>query len=322
MWSSNNYVARMGSIAVAVGVVAALSGCSSVDETVVEPMEIGSTINGIELTAELDPQVGSVTLPFDQFAPTPWEEAVLTAGISGTLSQCALDKGVVFRSKPPVDQSIYEEIYSSEHYFGPWTQGQAARWGFVTPQHDADLFYNGVDGGPTEAPEPMYALDEQEYSGTNEEIIDECRALSGQAEKYQSALAAVPWAVDYPLYEEVWRDFDKAESAVDDLAQCLTQRGLAPVDEEPWWPLGARADRIDEEQISMALTVVECKESVNFTQRMADVEVAIQMPMVKKYAQEMHAHKDVLDEAFTEASGFLAKNPDLYLSRNPASGQE
>lgn len=271
--------------------------------------------------AELDATVGEVVLPFDRFAMTSWEEDVLMSATGATINVCAADKAVETKTVLPTDKRVHDEIYASEHYFGPWTEAQANRWGFVPPMTDADLFYNGIEGGPQNAPEAMFLSEEHNYTPEDEEVIGECRDSSSWVDLSASLTSESPWLTDYPIFEETWKEHEEAVRIIGELSQCLTDNNLVPLKETPWLPTGSQSNLIDEEQIDMAVTVVDCKKSLDFTQRIANVEASLQQPLVEKYSREMQEHRSAIDEMMPQAEKLIAEHPEVFFERNPKFGQ-
>lgn len=71
----------------------------------------------------------------------------------------------------------------------------------------------------------------------------------------------------------------------------------------------------------MAVTVVDCKKSLDFTQRIANVEASLQQPLVEKYSREMQEHRSAIDEMMPQAEKLIAEHPEVFFERNPKFGQ-
>lgn len=252
--------------------------------------------HGISLVPELDEEAGAVILPSDRVMSTFNEQTKLTQAGSIAMAQCARPRGVVFIVK------LFDghPIYDSEQYFGPWTEAQARQFGFVMPSPAADLVANGIKGAPpyelTGAPPENLSLTEADY-----DVLAECEK-EPEAEKFRQALGeAGPWVEELATIAKSLRESEEAKALFDKLGACYRDHGLTPYPEDPSWPVGGRGDEISEAQIELALKVVECKDSIDFTQRMATLEAQMQAPIITKYAEEMLAQRQVIDKALTEA---------------------
>lgn len=275
-------------------VLLTLSGCASSRDAASAP----SNVRGLSMAAVLDPKSGAVNLPGDQFLLNEVDMDLVASAMTGLISTCAADKGVKFvRLKP-----LGDPTYLSESYFGPWTLEQAREFGFVPPMPKADLIANGIipgddaetgsggNGGSTAE------RTEEEYA-----VVDEC-AASVDDDVYTAALTERgPWVQLIKHSPDKVRDTTAFRDAVRDLDTCYEQHGLTPSGQEPWTPLGAKGDHISLEQIEMAVQVVECKNEVDFTARVANAQAALQAPVIEKYADEMFAHRTQMATAIKEA---------------------
>ncbi len=96
---------------------------------------------------------------------------------------------------------------------------------------------------------------------------------------------------------------------MDDLLECYDDRGIRAGDRaRPWIPQGANLAAINEEQIALAMTVVECKEETQFVARMAKIEAGEQARVIDAYADELVSERQDLEESRAIAEGILREH--------------
>ncbi|MCR6688034.1 hypothetical protein [Cellulomonas sp.] len=258
-------------------------------------------VRGISLTAELNEKTGAVVLPADRFTETFLEMDLLSTAASVALSHCAAEKGVTF--EPP--EALTDPVYVSEQYQGPWTRSQAEHFGFVKPMTQADLAANGViDATPdAEASAPPNG----DLTDDDWKVVDAC--VGSASSQFDDALRHVgPWYAEFDAVTAQVFDDPDAKDALHELEECYDRAGIgASQDGSPGWPRGADGSVIDQQQIQLALTSVECKEETDFTARVAGVEARLQAPIVVKYADELVAKREQIDEALAAARALLAE---------------
>jgi hypothetical protein len=257
---------------------------------------------GVVLDAELDPSTGAVILPYDRFIPTPDENEDVMVASTVLLSQCVAESGVMFDPVSRIDQSIYY----SETFYGPWTNAQAEKFGFVRPMSDADLVANGIVASDSRPAEGESATEGGvERPDADQAVFDEC-AQSPDFEALNAGLMRDgPWEAQLPSSgDEVFED-PVAAAALDDLDACFVREGMEPDPEFLYVPLGADPTVIDETQISLALATVACRDEVDFTRRVADVLAQQQAPIIVAYLDELVEQRADLDESVRQARAIL-----------------
>ncbi len=279
--------------------VATVAGCSQ--RGAAPPKMVPTEVRGISLAAELNVKTGAVVLPADRFTETFLEMDLLATASSVAVGLCAAEKGVTVTPPRP----LTDPVYVSEQYYGPWTQDQAERFGFVKPMTQADLAANGI---VADTPDPDdQAPPDGDLTAADWEIVDACGAAPESA-RFDDALRHVgPWYAELEAVKDQVLDDAEAKGALRDLEACYEQAGLgASSDGSPGWPRGANGSVIDQQQIQLALASVECKEQTDFTARVAAVEARLQAPIVVKYADELVQKRAEIDEALTAARALLA----------------
>ena len=71
-------------------------------------------------------------------------------------------------------------------------------------------------------------------------------------------------------------------------------------------------EKINEEQIALALKTVECKDRVDFTRRAADITAERQVPIIEEHADELFAVRKTWDDTVAEAQEYIAAHPELF----------
>lgn len=263
--------------------------------------EAPTAVRGLDMSAEMVESTGTVVLPLDRLRISFLEADLITTAGSVAMSDCLAERGVTFSPPPPVS----DPVYLSEQYFGPWTTDQARRFGFVLPMSNADLAANGIVGAPPLSSDQGAERDFQPLPDDAELAAHECadEVIVGT---YDTALIDVgPWstAVD-AIPDQVLQDAG-FQRAIAELGTCMEAAGLKPNPDEPWNPMGARGDTISAAQIDMALTIVDCKQQVSFTQRVATVEAGYQAVIVDEYADELFAQRELIDEQLAASKQLL-----------------
>lgn len=257
--------------------------------------------SGLDLTAELDEESGAVILPYDRLTTTWAEGDLITTGTSIAISRCAEAKGVTLVASPPID----DPVYASEQYFGPWTVDQARRFGFVMPMSDADLVANGVvTASPDATP---FVAPNGDLTDADWAVVDACASSPEVKALTDSIDDGGPWIEAIAATHDQLLEDEQARAIIKDLQGCFQSSGLTWDDSnEPWIPLGADGSQISEDQITLALQLVDCKEQVDFTSRMAAREAELQAPVIEKYADELVAQRQASDDVVAAARVLVA----------------
>lgn len=304
-------VRGVSSSAVVLGVVmlSIVSGCST-------DSSAGSATSDVR--AVLDEATGSITLPYDAYTTTPIDDQLLTSARSAAVAVCAREQGVGAMAIAHVPQ----EAYLSESFFGPWTAAQAEKFAFVAPAPDADLRANGV---LAEGKGEASALNGAEVGANYEALSMEDHAVIEECGSTPDSDAFVPggsgpWGLEIlestgdPRMDAP-KD-DAVRGIFDELYTCYEENGMMPPTSElgivPGMPEGANFGVIDEEQISLAIASVQCKEETGFTQKLADTWAQQQAAVMADYADELAVQKAELDEVLAAAETYIADHAEVF----------
>ncbi|WP_160158441.1 hypothetical protein [Cellulomonas sp. SLBN-39] len=273
----------------------------------------------MSLVAELDPDAGSIALPFDQFMPTFDDSEVLDLATQLEAASCAGDQGVHYRI--PARDTPPE--YSQDTLDGPWTIAQAERFAFVRPMTDADLRGNGVVGAPEAGPaveRTDTVLADIPAESPHREIVEDCFAANEITDRFGSAQSpSGPWMTEMSAAVTAAQASDEADALRSELRACYEQRGIA-VDTSAFdagrlgdtaGVAGADSSLIDAQQIELAIAVVECKNDVGYTERAAALVAQAQAPVVVAYLDELRAFATELESTRDEAEQIITEHADL-----------
>lgn len=281
--------------------VALLVGCGASDRAAPAP----TTAPGLDLGATLDSASGAVTLPFERFIASGEEEALFDAAREALVARCAQELGVPYYG---IEHS-YPEEYRSDMAWGPWTVDQAERFANTLPLTPADQVANGLVPAGSAAADRYHP---------NFELTDDQRATvessCTDSEDYryfeQVGVGDGPWDEQIaPIWNSL-PDRDDVQTLLGELGACYRAAGLQPVTGQPWL-VTAGSWEISEEQVTIALQIVTCKDEVDFTRRIAGIEAGLQAAVVLEHADELVAQRAELDAAVQRAREVLAENADV-----------
>jgi hypothetical protein len=294
------------------GLAIVLSSCSADSrDAVITDRELMAA-SGIDFSVEFDEETGRIDLPYDRFVPSGLDEQVLHNAAEVAATLCWREMGL-----PATGTGLRpSEIYLSEHLYGPWTMSQAQKFGFVVPAPDADLRANNFIPEGTGEPSVYDSGSWARIAESNSRIPadkaaeakekcspDHERWFIGHDGPWKAAMAQVSAQVDSSA---------ELGAIVDDLGECFEARGLEPDPEYPYQPKGSDAGWIDEEQIELAISTVECKQEVEFTKRVADLYVTFQAPVMLEYEDELIAHQLELRNLLIEAEEIVSAHPETF----------
>lgn len=301
-----------------------------------------SNLSGLDLTAHVDPENASVSLPSDRLLVSADEEEFISTAYRAAQTLCARAQGVPWERSWRLPD---DPILNAWNQYGPWTAEVAQRFAFVEPQTETSLIRNRIIFPETPQPEPTLVMDM--FTEDQLAIGHECHN-DPQVKEFDTSELHQPG----PWYDAVFDAYDQAEKdprglqLFEELSACYADNGMEMDPEQPGFIVGAqqyavtreveltencRTDgpaggddtcgiyheptgesAINEEQIALALTTVQCKDSINFTQRMADLIAEKQAPGIEKYADEIIALRTNADELLAKAKEYNAAHPEAF----------
>ncbi|AWE43214.1 hypothetical protein [Actinobaculum sp. 313] len=304
-----------------------LTACSSdepVDDVSDTPtVDVASRLAGMNRKAEVDPETATVRLPADYVVQETEEEGeVISAAHDAAAAECAREElGIPWVATEPAELLPTDEMWSD---YGPWTKSVAEKFAFVEPQSDRKLIFNGY----VEKPEGYVGI--EDAPGPNDHIS------ASQLEEIREACVDKPELLRFDAFE-LWeygpgqealndevdtRQQDpKMQALLEELRVCYVENGIEFDENLAWVGFAADAapasekpneEHITEEQIQLALKTVECKDQINFTQRVADIIAERQVPIIEEYADDLFTIRAKWDNAAAEAKEYIASHPELF----------
>lgn len=237
-------------------------------------------------TAEVDPEAGTIQLPMDRYWLTEAETAFLLSARSLAVNLCAQEAGVIGHWE------MIEAWEPENRRYGVWVRSVAERYGYSLPVREDDFVPNNAEVDGTAVYEECAATD-PDTTQFNFEAIRPAFDIATVTHGMSDAVFASPAA------EEVLADWE----------QCLAEHGLArdTSSETPWMVAGTTTD-LTESNIAAAIVDVDCKASVDFVQRLADIEASYEQPIVDEYQSEFEEMRAEYDAMLELARQYLDEN--------------
>lgn len=285
-------------------------------------------LTGLDTTAEIDAEHSTVTLPYDRFKITEWEQEQISQATSLAISVCANEKlGIkLYRSRnwdsPPPETLMFSD-------FGPWTSAMADTFGFVPPMTKGELSANDI----IPPPKNKEAIDEMVASnlptdGELERALGICGEGSSNADfnsfrDFEMNLYSGPWHEELLATQSQALSDPETLKVNDELVACYQEQGLS-VATKPregysregilnLYVEGLDSRKIDEQQVTMANQAVECKQQTQAIERIATVWAEKQAPIIEKYADEIIAYRNEIDSMLSKATQYINDHEDLLL---------
>ncbi|RMI06911.1 hypothetical protein [Cellulomonas triticagri] len=273
---------------VAAGVViASAAACSPNTEqtTAVDPATV---------RAEVDPDVGSISLPLDRFMLTEPEQYEIFAAQGIAFDSCVAAAGV-----PVEPRGTSTSDSTSSRRYGVWFRPEAERYGYGLPDSLAlDSDAAGESGSPVADPT------EEELA-----VYERCNATE-DAQRFESTRirAGFDYAEETTGLSDKALGSDEAQEVFSAWKSCLAQGGLSVDDSRSPWAIAGTSLEPTEANIRAALVDVDCKEQTNYVQRLADIEAALQAPIVEDHLAELREMRAEYDEMLDDARQYVAEH--------------
>jgi len=292
------------------------SGSASVD--------VASKLAGMNRKAEVDPETATVKFPVDYVELGEQEDAAqIGAAYSATVAKCAREElDIPWVAYDPDPYSPTAHMWTK---YGPWTKPVAEKFAFAIPMGDGALIVNGLVDEP-EGYEWPTDPNENLSSAQRGKMFDVCGSKP-EAEHFNEkalwdASHGPGWAALDDEAEAVNRD-PRMQALIEELHVCYNENDIRFDANRPyvafaadavWWdkPEMEGQKQITEEQIQLALKVVDCKDQVNFTQRAADIIAERQVPIIEEHADELFQIRANWDATVADAKEYIAAHPELF----------
>lgn len=285
-----------------------VSGCGNNEET--SDSIPGSS--GLNINAEVNAETSSVTLPGDRFFLTEYESYLLGTAESIAMAKCARDElGIEWGAYSiPLEEPDWALMF---YEFGPWTEDMAEQFAFAFPSSERGLIVNGIiptpPGYELESPILVHRseLPQEDFNAVVSICGEDPEAL--QFSDISLGIVGTPAESEMRDAREALMRDDRAKVVFEELGTCYEENGLEQKGDMSVEVVGMDADVINEEQVLLALKVVDCKTEVNAIPRLADIWADLQAPTIDKYAAELTEYQRIKDEAVAEARDYIAANP-------------
>ena len=254
-----------------------LAGCGS------DPQQDYSDVH-----ARLDAQDGQIILPLEAYAMTPAEEQEVAHANALLINDCLAEGG---RTHLRATQDWDAIPALPDRRYGIWSRPDAEANGYELPQSpDAD-----------ELNAQEEALGEDWWGA-----FETC-----QSERELIPMMGINTSMEMSPVDQGMNETFEAMIASSELAtikaewtNCITTKGLAPNPDSTLLVPVIPASK--EEQLRVAAIDVECKESLNSVQPLADYEARLQMAYIDQRESELIAYRDQVDEVLAKAREVLA----------------
>lgn len=275
-------------IASVIALTAGLSSCSDEQREGLSEQQPGGKAAATDpvldysYKAIIDEASGTVRLPLDVALGFPGTNDDFTESSheeSKYMVACLTKAGYPHTYEPE-----REGLDTEWYYFGPWVESNVEQWGYVGPPRtsgDADTTFSVVQPGPGVREKEGYLDAFTDCVGgagaTGTSVWNIYTKLPEPVTR--SAMGAIDFATSSDTYREVFAEWQ----------QCIEQHGLTPADdvEDGGWIEGIDLLVLEEKNIRAAVVDVQCKNEVNYMQRILDVAAAYQGPIIAEYEAEL-----------------------------------
>ncbi|USR79976.1 hypothetical protein [Arcanobacterium pinnipediorum] len=272
---------------------------------------------GLNLSAEVDKELWTVTLPWDRYTMTDEQRIILVSAESFGLAECTREnmQDVAWTATlPEALKGVNPHVFME---FGPWVKEMAQQYGFSSAEF-SDVPINGRDlvakSKEQRDRERKGMQSNATFSERDIELMHETCDSYPQVKRFQLKELDVqgPWTkLLADTRDQIFED-SRGKAVVEELAQCFISKGLKPIEGVPGYVEGVSPQRNpSSESIALALKAVECQEETDATPRLAQVWADLQAPIVKKYAKELIAQRELIDERVAEAKQYIQEHPEF-----------
>ncbi|EEJ54200.1 hypothetical protein [Mobiluncus mulieris] len=305
-------------------------GADTTGNTLEDEAEAQEVLSKMAITAEVDPQSATVTLPADRYAHFfPGELARLED--AQVIAKYGCDRVEYYYNGDSENPSPHGFIADASkaaarengmfNRFGPWTEEMAQRFAYTDPTTLENQVYFGL------IPPPPGFLEEQfqrEMAKPGGYIGLECEKKLDPEVFSRGRLDSLrPPESRELMFGNLMPELRKTaefKEALADLKQCYRENGLTvkkAKDESPTHTVidGANRLKINNKQIDLARKDVQCKTKVDFVNRVAQEAAKIQVSRFAKHHQKLVAWRAEVDKALAKADEVIASHPNMLRAR-------
>lgn len=230
--------------------------------------------------AVVDVENGQIELPLDRYFHSDQEMWAMEYASDLLMADCMEEEGLQFKALDYREQ----EVRTTRRY-GIWRKVEALALGYRKPPDDAirteAMALNAGDPSPEWQARYQTCIKDQRLADLRVDAPP--NGLEG-LDSYELAMVSDDGAA-------AWRAW----------ADCLEGQGLTPPSEGEWISRGWATANL-ERQISTAIADVDCKDSLNTVQVMADIEAEYQAGMLAGKEALYEEQSRLLDDALKRAN--------------------
>ncbi len=258
-----------------------------------------------------------------RFSATEFDTMGFANAKSAAQTDCLRSSGA---EVPPLHWQAPDPEYLIASALGVWREEDAERFAFAKPAPIEDMMLNKVDSAVWSEAEEGAA---RAYLADMESRLSRAARIEGTAEfrtamkKCASNPAVAKWEkLERPVGGPWGPEFFAAGDAAfrdarmkpikADFVACVRSAGSEPAHaestavDEIFTVQGEADDRVDEQQIKLALLVVKCKAQTKAIERTMRIWAQYESPIYEKYSSELIRVRRNLDAARVDADEFWA----------------
>jgi hypothetical protein len=275
----------MRALAATGAVIASVAGCAPQSQ---EPTPVDPAV----VRAEVNPDSGSISLPLDRFMLTEPEQYEIFAAQGLAFDSCVAEAGV------PVEPRGSSTVgATASRRYGVWFRPEAERYGYGLPDSlmpDAGAAVEADAEAPTDAEMAVY---------------EQCNG-SDDVQRFESTRirAGFDYAEETTGLTDRALSSDDAQDVFSEWKSCLAESGLTVDETRSPWAIAGTSLEPTESNIRAALMDIACKERTDYIQRLADIEAAMQAPIVEEHLAELQDMRAEYDDMLDDARQYVAEH--------------
>lgn len=241
-----------------------------------------------DVRAKLDPQSGQIILPLESYAMTQAELQDVSHANALLIDECLGQQG---RDFPRAAQDWDAIPVLPDRRYGVWTSSDAKTNGYELPAAPGAAELNAQEDALSESWWTAYQSCESKV-----QVLPQMGANSSSKKS----------SVDQGMREsfDALKASSEFASILKEWTGCITSKGLTPNTAENY--LVPSFPPAGEEQLRVAGIDVECKESLNIVQPLADFEARQQMAYIDQHESELTEYRAQVEKVIASAREVLA----------------
>lgn len=232
-------------------------------------------------TALLFPEKESIVYPLDKYGVSLDEMNLIERASNIRIQNCLSSKG------HPMDLigMFKDRTTIVERPYGIWNLQAAESYGYGVPEQDLGI--------------PDLAAQTTEFNRQWDVCLGEAIPSSRYGSDRTSLLSTLSGKASAAAAKD-----PKSAALIEEWQTCLREAGGTFDGSDRWSPVESLADK--ETSIGVAVSDISCKESIDFIQRMADIESSYQATLIVEHEAELLAQRQKVDETLKEATQIVA----------------